>query len=549
VQKQLREMRDRVLDNGRLASTDTLLEGECDDGLIGFGALDRLGSDGHVIFSDISADLLDRFRPIAARLGAVERCDFLQASADDLAPVPDASVDVVTTRSVLIYGADKLGAHREFHRVLRSAGRISLFEPINRFTWPEPHGFFYGYDLRPIEDLLARVRAVYDGLRGIACRYTPMMNADSASESQVSMNDEASVQPPVESWSVSNLDLDPENARLPDEFTDRTQLGLLRLFDEAYALEELAWSMAERGYSPEEPLLTIAGPASADRRVVVEGNRRLATLKLLTDAELRKALGNDKWEERAQVASARDLSEVPTRNYPNREALLDYLGFRHVSGLLQWTPEAKARFVHRLVTQYGYSFEKAAKVIGSRKDAIRRQFVAWSSLEQARLADIDVSPALRHFGVFYRALQNPRIREFLKLRGWNEDVEELREPLEGDGPSQLGEFLELVFGKRRVIRESRQLDNLGKVLADPSAYAVLRDERDLALALQELAADRTAVYSAIRLAYRQAARAYAEAWQFPNDGDLVAEARKLRDLVARLLETLEASDRARPAER
>jgi len=200
------------------------------------------------------------------------------------------------------------------------------------------------------------------------------------------------------------------------------------------------------------------------------------------------------------------------------------------------------------VTQYGYSFEKAAKVIGSRKDAIRRQFMAWSSLQQARLAGVDVSPALRHFGVFYRALQNPRIRGFLTLQGWNEDSEGSREPLERDGPGRLGEFLDFVFGKRRVIRESRQLDDLGKVLADPSAYALLRDERDLAVALQELPADRDAVYSAIRLAYRQAARANAEAWQFPNDGDLVAEARKLRDLVARLLQTLETSDRPVPAD-
>jgi ubiquinone/menaquinone biosynthesis C-methylase UbiE len=103
VQKQLREMRDRVLDNARLASTDTPLDVGCGEGLIGFGALDRLGSDGHVIFSDIPADLLDGCRQIATGLAAVERCDFLQASADDLAPVPDASVDVVTTRSVLIY--------------------------------------------------------------------------------------------------------------------------------------------------------------------------------------------------------------------------------------------------------------------------------------------------------------------------------------------------------------------------------------------------------------------------------------------------------------
>jgi len=44
--------------------------------------------------------------------------------------VADASVDVVVTRSVLAYVSDKVAALREFHRVLRPGGRISLAEPV-----------------------------------------------------------------------------------------------------------------------------------------------------------------------------------------------------------------------------------------------------------------------------------------------------------------------------------------------------------------------------------------------------------------------------------
>jgi arsenite methyltransferase len=78
--------------------------------------------------------------------------------ADDL-PIGDASVDVVTTRSVLIYieRAGKERAFREFHRVLRPGGRISIAEPINSFAYPEPEGWFHGYDLREIADLVRKV--------------------------------------------------------------------------------------------------------------------------------------------------------------------------------------------------------------------------------------------------------------------------------------------------------------------------------------------------------------------------------------------------------
>jgi SAM-dependent methyltransferase len=39
----------------------------------------------------------------------------------------------VTTRSVLIYVQHKDAAFREFHRVLRPGGRVSIFEPINNY--------------------------------------------------------------------------------------------------------------------------------------------------------------------------------------------------------------------------------------------------------------------------------------------------------------------------------------------------------------------------------------------------------------------------------
>jgi hypothetical protein len=52
----------------------------------------------------------------------------------------------------------------------------------------------------------------------------------------------------------------------------------LRFFEQEYDLEELGWSMAEKGYFNEEPLLTITDPADESRRIVIEGNRRLATL-------------------------------------------------------------------------------------------------------------------------------------------------------------------------------------------------------------------------------------------------------------------------------
>ena len=156
-QKLFGEFRRRVLDGARIRSGDTVLDVGCGEGLIGFGALDLVGDDGSVIFSDISEDVLDVCRGIAA---GDRRCKFMRASADAL-PLDDESVDVVTTRSTLIYLEDKTRTVREFFRVLRRGGRLSLFEPVNSFGWPERDGLFSGYDVEAVWDIAQRLRGCF----------------------------------------------------------------------------------------------------------------------------------------------------------------------------------------------------------------------------------------------------------------------------------------------------------------------------------------------------------------------------------------------------
>ncbi|MFL6144599.1 MAG: class I SAM-dependent methyltransferase [Labedaea sp.] len=155
---QLGEVRDKVLDGARIGAADVVLDVGCGDGLLGFGAVDRAGA---VIFSDVSADLLDRCRQIATGLGCSDRCRFVHTGLPDLAGIEPASVDVVTTRSVLIYVPDKAGAFATFRRVLRPDGRLSIFEPINRFHRDHSPSVLWGFDVRGVEEIAAKARAGY----------------------------------------------------------------------------------------------------------------------------------------------------------------------------------------------------------------------------------------------------------------------------------------------------------------------------------------------------------------------------------------------------
>ncbi|MFL5952614.1 MAG: class I SAM-dependent methyltransferase [Gaiellaceae bacterium] len=163
----LAPIRDRILDGADVAATDVVLDVGCGDGLVGLGALER---GARVIFSDISEDCLADCRSIAGELA-----EYRRVSATDLG---DVVADVVTMRSVLIYVAQKQRAFREFFRVLRPGGRLSIFEPINRFGLEQRRETCGFLDVGAVAPLLEKVVAAIDRAEEHEGGLRPMIDFD-----------------------------------------------------------------------------------------------------------------------------------------------------------------------------------------------------------------------------------------------------------------------------------------------------------------------------------------------------------------------------------
>jgi SAM-dependent methyltransferase len=152
----------------------------------------------------------------------LERCQFVQAHAEDLSVIRDDAVDVVTTRSVLIYVAVKQKAFCEFHRVLKPGGRLSIFEPINRFAEGEPDHLFGGYDVTPVAHLSRKIKSVYEHLQPM--HSDPMMDfderdlvkfAEQAGFSEIHLELQIAIQPITEKRSWEIFIQSPPNPKVP----------------------------------------------------------------------------------------------------------------------------------------------------------------------------------------------------------------------------------------------------------------------------------------------------------------------------------------------
>jgi hypothetical protein len=286
---------------------------------------------------------------------------------------------------------------------------------------------------------------------------------------------------PFDEVPVSPLDLalDPYNPRLSRDEEGSSQSELLEIMLRRFQLDELAESMIAIGFQPFDPIVVTR---EKGKLVVLEGNRRVAVLKLLLRPESAPPRYESTWRayrERLSHEAIDAIHEIGVRVYPRRDSpdVRAYIGFRHVTGVLTWPAFEKATFIAELVERQGWDFRRVAERLGSRAGSVEHHYVARQLVEQARDLEIPGHEQMeQRFGVLLRALQTASIREFLGIT-YTHDAATERSPVPEAKLQDLRDFVARTFGtdeRRRVLPESRRLNDWGKILTSPAALGYMR---------------------------------------------------------------------------
>lgn len=280
---------------------------------------------------------------------------------------------------------------------------------------------------------------------------------------------------------IKDLKLDVYNPRLPKSKQGKDEDLIIEFMLLEAATLELMMAIGENDYFAGEQLLVVPDESEKGKYIVVEGNRRLTAVKLLTDPSLAKV----KKESLKKIYAEADHkpTNIPCLVFEKKENILKYLGFRHITGIKSWRLLEKARYLNDLKDQefkdvnFGQACRDIAKMIGSSSSYIRRLLTGltlYRKVEDEGFYQIDgLNDSKFHLNYFVDALNKEHLRNFIGV-DFNSD-----EPVEKLKPKNLETvthwWFEKTEGHPRVLGDSKGLKKLDAVVNNDTALVAFRD--------------------------------------------------------------------------
>jgi len=293
---------------------------------------------------------------------------------------------------------------------------------------------------------------------------------------------------------VERLRLDRRNPRLMGGAERASDESIIARLYRGADLDELLQSISANGYLDIEPLV-VTCEADSDEFVVLEGNRRLAALRLLREPNLVDRIASSE-KLRITVPSIDEearstIDAVSVHTVADRAQARSFIGFKHINGPAKWDAYAKARFAadwYKAGKSEGVILDDVARAIGDRHDTVKRMVSAIYVLDQAAASGrFDVEDRFTkkfNFSHLYTALGRSPYMDYLGLGTKWARYDPLPDPVPADKLDELrrGARLDLRLEEgrhaaRRAVTESRRQAPRGSACQHRSAPRARRDAR------------------------------------------------------------------------
>jgi hypothetical protein len=289
---------------------------------------------------------------------------------------------------------------------------------------------------------------------------------------------------------LESLRLDPENPRVPETHRTDDTADLATLLEMGFEAYPVAQSIAELGFFNAEPLIVIPNTAEPGTWIVTEGNRRLTALLGLAYPKIRAGFATpDRWEDLAEKRSISPEMAVPVVIHDSRETTHAEIARVHVVGKLGWRPFMQARYIAARVAE-GRSLQEVADLIGIPKSKAADLYRDQAVLSQAANLGLETAQVESAFSLLTVAMGSTKIRNHVGAPLGSQTVIG-EDPVPGDKTDELQEVIRWIFGDEEhesLISDSRQISQLGNVIASEVGLAALRQDKTLEEAKQSVAA-------------------------------------------------------------
>jgi AAA15 family ATPase/GTPase len=299
----------------------------------------------------------------------------------------------------------------------------------------------------------------------------------------------------VKRLNLKSLFLDPNNYRfidadnythVPDNFclddTAQKRTNMLILGKKNQHVSDLINSFKKNGYLPVDHIQV--RQIDSEKYLVIEGNRRVATLKFLEREYKEKAIDLGKLDPDF-------FSEIPVVFYQGADEQhhLILMGLKHISGNKKWPALNQATLIKKLKNEYGMSEDDICQAIGMQKRELKLTQRTLVLIDSYKKSDYGDQFESEKYFLFREIVRSPELREWI---AWNESTYQVENQAHlqklfswiswEEGIDDDTDEVDSVIKKKPVFTKTkyREIRELARIINDPNALKKIDNTRSIA---------------------------------------------------------------------